>query len=419
MRPRILFVALISLATLCQSAIGQVDLKFSGDIRYRQTIYKKSFHQLSNESEYAQMRTRLAADATIDSVARVYIQLQDSRTMGGTDLSGQYVSGTLQSKENVDLHQAYVEISRFLGNHGYLKAGRFEIMAGNERILGVEDWHYVGRAWEGAQIGYGVDQFTASLLRQRLSEGISACSGRETDLWLGTAKFQRNLEGLIAYEHEAGWYVYPVDRLRRFTAAIYGKIDISRLTLESNLALQFGHRPFSRTSGGYFEQTLQAYLVTAELGYRPDTSSEWYAALGMDLSSGDDLSNDQTYEAFVAPYYSAHDFRGDMEYFAYTTGPNEAGILDLYFKLRGSIGVNYSGSTQIHRFASDQEYTSYPTLEKTKNIGWEIDGLFRDDLSSRVYLELGGGLFLPSSEFAQLSEPDNGWWAFGTVGAGF
>lgn len=418
MKSRVHLYTLAVALLLTSSLWAQIDLTFSGGIRYRHEGYKLRFSSGSGVTDYEQLRSRIAVDAVVDSVARVFVQLQDSRTMGGTDLNGRTVSGTLLPKNNVDLHQAFVELPHLGGTQLYLKAGRFEVSLGNERLFGAEDFHYVGRAWEGAEIGVRQDSLILSLSRLRLSEQfVYACCAVDADLWLATVAPSRELQGFAAYEYQVGQVVEQVDRLRRFTIGVYGRGRQSRVYAETNVAMQFGHQP--GYDAGYFEENIAAYLFSLEVGYafRQDTSS--IVGVGVDWTSGDDATTSRTYEAFETEYNSARDFRGRMGYFTYDYWLYRYGLLDLYAKCAASLSPKIDGSLSVHRFSTDKKVPVGSGPESWSEVGWEVDGELAAHLSLRVYLQFEGGLFIPTEEFAGVASPSSGWWLAGSVGADF
>jgi hypothetical protein len=418
MRPR-LIVSLLAAAVLCASSIiAQVDLKFSGSMRYREEVQKLGFRQSRGVTEYAQLRTRFAVDALIDSLARIYIQVQDSRTIGGTDTDARLVSGTLRPKNNVDLHQAFVEFPHLGGTSAFVKAGRFEVSAGNGRVFGVEDYHYVGRAWEGAQVGVAKDEYVFSLSRLRLFEQSTySCGGTDADLWLAILSPGPDLQGFISYEYEVGSVTAAVDRIRRFSAGFYARGDQANFVAQTNVAMQFGHQP--ALDQGYFEKNIAAYLFTAEIGYQTPNDSAIYLGFGLDWSSGDDPGTTRTYEAFEAEYYSARDFRGAMGYFTYNSPPYTMGLMDMYIKSEIKFSRSIEGSLSLHRFKTDKDYADELSNKNTNEVGWELDGSATAYLGPRVYMEFDSGLFMPAEEFARLRNPSKGWWLSGAMGASF
>lgn len=418
MKTRARYCTLAVAMLLASSLFAQVDLNFSGGVRYRHEGYKLRFGQGNSVTDYEQLRTRISMDAFVDSVARVYIQLQDSRTMGGADMNGRAVSGTLRPKNNVDLHQAFVEIPRLGGTQLYLKAGRFEVALGNERVFGAEDFDYVGRAWEGAEIGFRQDSLILSLSRLRLFEQrVYPCCTVDANLWLATVSPSRDLQGFASYEYQVGQVVDEVDRVRRFTIGVYGRGTQSRFYAETNLAMQFGHQPAYDV--GYFEQNIAAYLVATEVGYQLSRDSFSRLGIGFDWTSGDDDNSSRTYEAFEAEYNSARDFRGAMGYFTYDYSYLRFGLLDLYLRCSTALGAKADGSLTLHRFSTDKKVPRVPEERSSTSLGWELDAKATARLSPRVFVQLDGGIFLPSEEYAGIANPSSGWWMSGILGAAF
>ena len=107
MRRGILATAWIFLILTGVTSVGaDTDLDITGQIRFRSELDKKSFDEEARTLEYSDLRTRVNLEAIKDGNARVFIQLQDSRRLGGQTADGDDLSGTLNDGKNVDLHQA-------------------------------------------------------------------------------------------------------------------------------------------------------------------------------------------------------------------------------------------------------------------------------------------------------------------------
>ena len=128
---------------------AETKLNFTGQLRFRTEGSRRSFSPDATMREYTLLRTRLALDAAIDEDTHVFIQFQDSRFFGGTDLRGHANSGTLNNGSNVDLHQAYIKFNNLFNEHWGFQAGRFEVNLGNQRVFGAVGWSNNARSWEG------------------------------------------------------------------------------------------------------------------------------------------------------------------------------------------------------------------------------------------------------------------------------
>ena len=82
-------------------------------------------------------RIRLNARLRLNERITGLVQLQDSRFWG------EEVS-TASNEANVDLHQAYLQVDRFLSAPVSLRIGRQELVYGNERLVGAFGWNYGG-----------------------------------------------------------------------------------------------------------------------------------------------------------------------------------------------------------------------------------------------------------------------------------
>ena len=136
---------LVFMAIIPAKANTEIDV--SGQVRIRTERDKRPFSRYYGSAghTFTEMRTRVGIMADVESNTHIFIQFQDSR-MFGKSSSGRYTSGTLEKGVNVDLHQAYIEVDEIgIDNFG-LKAGRFKVNFGNQRVFGSEEWDNVSRA---------------------------------------------------------------------------------------------------------------------------------------------------------------------------------------------------------------------------------------------------------------------------------
>src|SRR5262245_4118212 len=97
-------------------------------------------------------RIRLNLKFSVTDDIDVFIQPQDQR-IWGQELT------VLTDERNFDLHQGFVELRNLFSEPLSLKAGRFEMAYGDQRLISPLDWHNVARAWDGAKVRYAPKDF--------------------------------------------------------------------------------------------------------------------------------------------------------------------------------------------------------------------------------------------------------------------
>ncbi|MCC6651218.1 MAG: porin [Candidatus Eisenbacteria bacterium] len=106
---------------------------------------RAALESLSDRGDAAAMRARLGARLALDSGVRAYVQLQDARVMGSE-------SAVTANTNNVDLHQAWLDVDSLGGHDLSLRTGRMELSYGDQHLLGAADWTANGRSFDGARL---------------------------------------------------------------------------------------------------------------------------------------------------------------------------------------------------------------------------------------------------------------------------
>ena len=139
--------AVIALLFIGGLTVAQNLPAISAEIRPRFNIDNRDFNSNTKSHSYTEMRSRLGADFNAFENLNMFVQVQDSR-IWGTEPS------TLTNTSNVDLHQAYFQLSDFFKLPLDLKVGRMEVKYGPERLIGAVGWSNVGRSFDGAILKY-------------------------------------------------------------------------------------------------------------------------------------------------------------------------------------------------------------------------------------------------------------------------
>lgn len=384
---------------------AETDFTFSGQLRMKNYVDDMNFFEDGGTYYFNYFRTRVGLSATVDSAATAFVQFQDSRSFhfGPDDES---ISGSELNLKNVDLHQAFLRVNRFVIDSLSIAGGRFELSHGNERILGSNDWDEVARAWQGVQAWYRFRSlsFNFFLVAGPVTPGEG---GYETDIsGYRVTTGRPNLDLLLLFENLDGSSErYPFDR-HRYTWAAYGKHSVGLLRAEWNAAYQSGDASytFSPTTQAKFE--LSAYLLTLELGVEPPSPIRSFVAVGIDYSSGDN-DHDSTLESFESPYFSDHNFHGYMDHYYLTWFD---GLIDVYGRGRVEPANGWVVEAWLHRFSTEysRPYWEDGLIKDSKELGWELDITFETDRIKGITLEGGLGIFFPPEPISSYRDSQNG-----------
>jgi hypothetical protein len=410
---RTFLCALSAIVILFPAVAGTAaEIDFEGELRLRAEADDRAFDPDTTVRQYTDMRTRLGVTATVNENASAFVQLQDSRRFGDRSPDGRYLSGTLANGHNVDIHQAYLQIEELWERGIGLKAGRFEVNLGGQRVFGAVGWHNVGRSWDG--LDFFVERAGVRLdgywLKRR--EINSALENDDFDiLGLNAGHELFGVEAFLFWEHDAGETVDDsietgINALDRFTTGLWARGGRGRWDYELNGVYQLGQQRMMRNDTAR-EVDLRAFLITAEIGYTFVPAHNARLAVAVDYASGDSEPFDETFKAYNNLYYTGHKFRGHMDYFL---ASEDHGLADLM--LRGNLDPipGWSLAMNIHYFRAAQSYTDTAGIS-AKDIGVEIDLSASTTRIAGINWSNGMSLFLPSEKWAG-SDPETALWFY-------
>ncbi|MCH7976239.1 MAG: efflux RND transporter permease subunit, partial [Bacteroidetes bacterium] len=139
----------------------------NGQVRHRSEYDDKGLTETGDADLFHLLRTRLGVTARPSEHVSAFIQIQDARKFGEEgDL--QTVSTLDGSADQLDFHQAYLEVD-VPGVKGLsARVGRQELAYGNERLVGSIGWSNVGQAFDGAVLKLDHSRGAADLFAMQL-----------------------------------------------------------------------------------------------------------------------------------------------------------------------------------------------------------------------------------------------------------
>lgn len=403
---------------------GEVKLDISGQIRWRGEIERKIIHPAVGTRNFSLLRTRIMTRANIKDNAQAVVQFQDSRMFGCHD-----ASGTLNSLDNVDIHQAYIQIEHLWKNGPGFRAGRFEVNLGNQRIFGAVGWHNVGRAWEGLTAWKDLGNINLAGYWLKQNERNNASFNLDFDVFGLTADInQIDIQALAFYEYKADYPSILIDpytilgsqyrALKRISTGFYGDWQYKTFDIEANAVFQFGRKQEwgTDTAGNKTDQLrdISAFMFTVEVWHTFSSKTKPGLAAGIDYTSGDDKSDDKI-ETYNNLYYTGHKFRGYMDYFIES---DSSGLMDIVLKGKFNPAHGWTCRADFHYFTRTADYIDFNS-KKTQDVGVEIDLTAQTGNIAGVNLDLGTSIFFPTESFAGYSNPDPAWWGYIMMTADF
>ena len=394
---------LFALAPKAQPADTKVQV--SGQFRSRGEYDDTDFNKATPAHRSTFLRLRLnAAFEPADNVS-TFVQLQDSRIYGSEP-------NTFANVRNADLHQIHLQVEEFLHKSLTLKMGRMELAYAAERLVGVVDWHNVGRAFDGTLLRYKsrdtllVDFFGTKIVQRANLENPDDTGFYFTGFYATHQPKQTSRVDLyVLGEWNRRQTTNGRDHLQRLTIGTYDRGVINSFDYEMEAAVQFGTRVNPKTGK---RQDVAAHMLTGTIGYTIDNAHKPRIALGYDYLSGAKLGHED-HKAFDTPFASNHKLYGFMDYFVnIPVHTQDAGLQDLIVKLQISPHAKFTLKADVHQFR-----TATKIMAKD-NYGKEIDvtGLYH--YRESINFSLGVSMFLPSdlmeAKFEGNSDP--AFWAY-------
>ncbi|MCK4605900.1 MAG: alginate export family protein [candidate division Zixibacteria bacterium] len=416
----ILAIALVAVVP----AAADTEINFSGQVRLREEIDDKNLDTSQSMVNFADLRTRLAVEAVVDGNTRVFIQLQDSRRMGGFDQFGNRTSGELNDGKSVELHQAYFHIDNLFAEGIGMKAGRFELAFGNGRVFSPCGWSQVGRSWEGSMGWFDHSEFKITAFGLKAMERNNPKKNADFDIagvYATIKDINLDLFGLYEYDADTSGNYWLVNNVDRTIVGAYFTYEYERFDVILNAVRQGGNIPRglapADTADNDDKLCIKACMLTAEVGYSFEGQVTGRLAAGIDYTSGDDDPGDGDFKAYNNLYLAGHKFQGYMNFFTATAVANrpyqDAGLVDWMFRAQMEPADGWWINADAHFFSTAADYVN-PLADTTvtKDVGVELDAKVATTRVHGIHIEVGGSMFFVEDAFAGVQDMDPRLWLY-------
>ncbi len=411
----ILFL-ILSLSVAATSYTQTEDRTFdaSGQLRLRSETDNKDFNNDTGQIDFTLMRTRLNLKFTYSDKLIVFAQLQDSRTFGQEGDDG--AAATLTSIKNIDLHQGYFQIDRLFFPWLNYKFGRMELAYGAQRLIGLNNWSNIGRAFNGSVMSLNFKTVQVDFIESTLAESFQAPDTLNGDqrlsaIWLTIRRPdspQFHFYIISDEDQQKNWS--DESKLNRSTIGTRLENKWDRLNLEAEADLQLGKVNFT--------QDIFAFYLTAALNFHLDAEGKNQIQLGADYVSGD-KPDTKKYECFNTLYASRHAFFGSMDYF--TDIPKHTrnlGLTDFMVKGKASPSEKIMFGGDLHYFRLSQS-ALLRDGSSSKELGFEFDFTFSFDYLKNLNFTAGSSVFIPNKVFKEWKGNDPSFWFFAQTRVNF
>ena len=370
-------------------------VEFGGEVRWRPES-RSSFNATTNVNTFVLQRARLNVRYRLSDRVSGLIQVQDAR------LWGQEAS-TASNESNVDLHQGYLQVDRFLDPHMSLRLGRQELIYGRERLVGAFGWDNIGRSFDAVKLTASSPLVSSDFFFGRLNDRRNA----------GRGDGSQDLIGLYTRigKSSAAYGVEPYVLYLRDGLATAGEQTTSRPAPTRIVTL--GFRAFGGKTAGFGYDLENAY----QFGQKgPDTHrAAALAAIGRyrfggrrapelgfeyDFATGDANSKDGKSGEFNNLFPTNHPHYGYADYLGWRNMQDFKPYLSL------ALRANVRAEISYHRFLLVEKAGPWknaggtvlgfdPTGKLGTDLGHEIDLTVAFPLYEHLRLLPGYSLFLP------------------------
>lgn len=374
------------------------DVSLSGQYRlrgeYRDNV---DFNDNAADSRgsWAQ-RVRVTANAKATDDTSVKVTVQDTRTWGATGVLSD--AGT----NNVDFHEAYVNISNLLEQPISLRAGRQELAYGDERLIGAFNWSNNGRAFDAFKFMYSTDAVNVDLFLATINEDsadTSATLNNDTDL----NGIYATLKQIIPNNTLDLYLLHQTDNvdLTRYTVGARLKGAVAGVDYTVELPFQTGEQNATTD--------ISAWALAVKAGYTLPTALKLRVGAEYDTGSGDDGTDATENSTWTDLFPTNHAHFG----YADVSGANSWSNLTA-ISVNGTLDLN----EKTKLYAAYWNYTQNETASGADDsVGSEIDLTATYKYNNAVAVEAGISRFFVGDALAANGDDQD--WAYLMLTANF
>ena len=390
------FAAAVTAAWAVPASAG--DVTFSGQYRLRGEFLKSADYDDSTNPDsvdFWTQRVRLTANAKATDDVSAKITIQDTRTWGSMGSGGLLT----ESGQAIDLHEAYLNVNNIFGTPINFRAGRQELVYGDERLVGNFGWSNQGRAFEGAKFSFttdvvNVDAFAMTIAEDSVTDNDQSFTGVYATLKQLVPNNSLDVY-LLNQNNSAGLNRYTIGA--RLAGAVAG-IDY---TVE--LPYQFGEA--SSTND------ISAWAFAAKAGYTIPTPMKIRVGAEFDYGTGDDNLADTDSEAWTDLYPTNHMHFGIGD------------VVNSWSNLMAwsvNAAVDLTEKTKISVAYWDYTMNEVVTSGDPDDLGAEIDLIVTHKYNNALTIEAGAAHFMPGDATVGTGNPDDPReWAYLQITANF
>lgn len=392
------------------NAFGQ--LSVDGDFRTR-TEYRHGFQSLYKENAdpafFTSQRSRLILGFK-DPRYQVKFSIQDVRIWGSQPQIA-------TSDGLLSVHEAWVEYN--FTRKFALRGGRMELAYDNHRILGNLDWAQQGRKHDLALLKFTDSTFAIHAgfafnqdKEQHTTHLYTVPNSYKAMQFLWINKQLRNINASFLFLNNGTQFTTTND------AGVVTAYDI-KYTQTAGVFAEYKKNKFSFTGHAYSQtgkdvksRTVQAHNLYGEAGLKVGAGTT--LSLGGEYLSGSPALTDKSINRSFAPLYGTnHLFNGYMDYFYVGNHYNNAGLKDLFVRIRQNVGKGFI-TLDVHHFDAAAEIINPETTQRMNpGLGTELDLTIRQNVTKELSIQAGYSQMLATDTMEVLktgnAKANNNW----------
>lgn len=428
-------------------APGLRSLSFGGQVRVRGE-YRSDF-DLGGEipgpggttleahhDNFALLRTRLHAAAEVTDQIAGFIQIQDSRYFGEEASAGS-LDPTVNSLDNLDLKQGWMDLRDLLGSGFTTRIGRQTLAYGDHRLVGDFEWDNQGRSFDALRVftdreRWALDLFAANIRDQDPGRSQVGATGSNDDVSLLGAyvrlkSFKESagipeLDGYLFHLHDdnqsgtgvgKGGTLLGEGNVNLFTLGtrVLGALAGGALEYTGEVATQFGENSGFSVTGAWAFHAAGFFHIDK---VAPDWE-DWAPVLGggYAMGTGDRNPDDGHISTFHNLFPTNHFHYGTMDFASWSNSRDAY----LRFQCRPLRQVTLTTDYHWFRLYTDDDFyygaSGFPTFGfrapgAGNDLGRELDVMARYDWTRSVYLLGGWSHFFPRTYFRNAIDGSDG-----------
>ena len=396
---RKILMPLIALCLVVSEVVAQ-DVKVGGQVRPRWEFRDPYSATASGGDWFVSMRARADITAALEKNVTVFVQLQDVRLWGEeANTLGDF------SADNLDLHQAYVEVKKQGDTNLAARAGRQQVAFGGQRLVGAVNWTQQGRSFDAVKLSAGDERLHLDILGAVLANDLTATFDADAHLLGAYGQVKEvgpgTLEAYGLYNKVAA--VAPTSQMT-LGARWFGASDKIDFRVEGSY--QIGQR---------MDNDVSAFMLGGRVGTKLNDGKA-SVALWYDYLSGDDDPADDQIKVFDTLYATNHKFYGLADYFlnipVHTAG---RGLQDI--ALKGSI---VAADAVTFRMEAHSFHAAQSEGLSTGHFGEEFDVTAAYRYTSNLGFSAGVSYVMAADGFADIGRlTENVFWTHIMMDASF